>query len=326
MGLAFPKEWAAASGTHVLFAGSSEAGQVRAVNQDSFFVGEFPRGVLAVVADGMGGHQTGEVASQKAVQIVKREFERSRAHPPAAIARAVQIANNEVYLYARTHKESYGMGTTLTAVFLDDQIGLVGHVGDSRAYLIRDGEVRQLTRDHSWVADRVRQGLLSEGEARHHHWRNVITNALGAMPEIKLDVSHFEVAPGDRLLLCSDGLTMLCSNDMLAKTIREHPPKEAVRRLLAEANERGSPDNVTAVVLNVGSLEPKPKPYTLPPKQDELESIRIGNTMSGVRRVEEAFPATDWVSKLRRHALFPYRFWVMGCLYLVLLFMLFSLR
>lgn len=311
----------------VRFSGASEAGRVRAVNQDSFFVGNVPgRGVLAVVADGMGGHQTGEVASQKAIDIVRRELARSRSHPPAAIAKAVQAANAEIFDYAVEHPEHQGMGTTLTVVFLDDQVGLVGHIGDTRAYLIRGGEIKPLTQDHSWVAERVRQGVLSEDEAKRHRWRNVITNALGATEEIKLDLLYFEVEPGDRVLLCSDGVSMLVSDDAMAQVVTEQPPDRAASRLIELANERGSPDNITAVVLEAVTVEPSAKHYDLPESALSPASVKISASMSGIRQVEEAFPKRDLLTKLRRKSWYPYRYWILGCLYLILLFLLFSLR
>jgi len=307
-------------------AGHSEAGRVRAVNQDSFFVGAIPRrGFLAVVADGMGGHQAGEIASQKAVEVLRDELARSRAHPPVALARAAQAANADVYNYALAHPEHRGMGTTLTAVVLDDQVGLVGHVGDSRAYLVREGEIRQLTSDHSWVADRVRQGLLTADEARHHRWRNVITNALGATASFRLDVVHFEVQTGDRLVLCSDGVSMLLSEAMLLELIAGLDADEAARRLVAEANERGSPDNVTAVVVDVRDVDVKVKRYALPPVTDAAESVDIGDTMSGIRRIEAEYPVNGPLRKLREHPWYPYRIWILGSMYLLLLFLLFSL-
>lgn len=318
---------AAATGARVSFAGESAPGRVRAVNQDSFYVGRLPsRAVLAVVADGMGGHKTGEVASQKAVEIVRAELERGRAHPPAALARAVRSANLGVFDYASEHPETTGMGTTLTALLLDDQVGLVGHVGDSRAYLVRDGEIRQLTNDHSWVADRVRQGVLTEGEARQHRWRNVLTNALGASPNVKLDLLHFEVRSGDRLLLCSDGVSSLLQPELLRSLVADLPPAEAAGRLLAEADNRGSPDNVTAVVLAVEEVEPRPKRYRLPAVTAwQPASVELGESTTGIRHVEESYPVQGLGGKLRRHPWYPYRFWLLGCLYLLLLIVVFSL-
>lgn len=310
------------------YSGISESGRVRTINQDSYFVGEIPsRGLLALVADGMGGHKTGEVASRKAVEIIREELEQASSHPPGALARAVQAANLEIYDYAREHDEHSGMGTTLTAVFIDDQVGLVGHIGDSRAYLIRDNTIHQLTQDHSWVAERVRQGILSEKEAKHHRWRNVITNALGATQEFKLDLRHFDVRRGDKLLLCSDGISMLIPDETLLEIIDRHPPEEATETLMALANERGSPDNITAVVLQVEHVEAKPKKYALPENTlPEGASIRISDTMGGIRQVEEAYPIQDRLAKLRKKAWYPYRFWILGCLYLILLILFFTLR
>lgn len=317
---------AVAVGTRISAGGRSDAGRVRSVNQDSWFAGPVgDKGFLAVVADGMGGHQTGEVASREAVRVLRDELSRSRKHPPHAIAHAAQAANKAVYSYAQEHPEHEGMGTTLTTVFVDDQIGLVGHVGDSRAYLIRGDEMRQLTHDHSWVADRVRQGLLSEDEARRHRWRNVITNALGATPSFRLDLLPFEVRQGDRILLCSDGITLMLADEMLHGVVREHAPDEAARKLVDAANERGSPDNVTAVVLAVEELERVEKRYALPETRGEPESVNIGDSLSGLRRIEEEFPSQSFVSKLRRQPWYPYRVWILGSLYLVLVFLLFSL-
>src|SRR5690606_25038403 len=145
--------------TVVVAAGATDAGRVRSVNQDCFFEGRMPPyGHLAVVADGMGGHLSGEGASRRAVEPLPERLARHRAQAPVALARAAQAANVEVYNRAIEKPEHRGMGTTLTAVLIDDQVGLVGHVGDSRAYLLRDGNLIRLTDDHSWVADRVKQG------------------------------------------------------------------------------------------------------------------------------------------------------------------------
>jgi PPM family protein phosphatase len=314
-----------APGTRVEVGGATHAGKVRVVNQDSFWVGEVAgKGTLAVVADGMGGHQTGEVASQQAVTTFRDALTRSRATPPAAMARASQAANLEIYEYALEHPEHRGMGTTLTTVLVDDQVAIVGHVGDSRAYLVRDGQIEQLTHDHSWVADRVRQGLLTDDEARRHRWRNVITNALGATTGFKLDLHHFELREGDRVLLCSDGVSMLLSEPMMQQIVSSHAPQEAAERLIEESNDRGSPDNVTAVVLRVVSVAPRPKRYALPERDDATASIDITDTLSGIRRVEDAYPTRSPFNALRKQPWYPYRLWIVGSAYLLLLFVLFS--
>ncbi len=312
------------SSTRVRYAGLSEAGRVRSINQDSHFVGEVETGYVAVVADGMGGHKTGEVASQKAVETIRQELAGASSHPPAALAKAVQAANLEIFDYSSLHPEHQGMGTTLTTVFIDDQVGLVGHVGDSRAYLIRSNDIRQLTFDHSWVAEQVRQGVITQDEARRHRLRNVITNALGSTQEVKLDLLYFDVQAGDKLLLCSDGVSMLLTEDVMKTIVAQHLPDEAVKQLIAEANRRGSPDNITAVVLEIEHVETRSKKYALPDNYQEPKSVTIGSSGTGIRKVEEAFPRQDFAAKLRRHPLYPYRLWLLGILYLLLVLVIFA--
>ena len=314
------------TGTRVIAAGITDAGRVRAVNQDAHWSGEVAsKGFLAVVADGMGGHRTGEVASREALETFRSKLGAIRAHAPAALARAMQAANLQVHALATERPEHQGMGTTLTALLIDDQVGLVGHVGDSRAYRLREGDLDQLTHDHSWVADRVRQGLLSTEEARRHRWRNVITNALGAGPRFRLDLTTFDVRVGDRFLLCSDGVSMLVSEGLMAQILADHAPQAAAEALIAEANDRGSPDNVTAVVVQVAAVAPRPKPYDLPAPGGTPTSIEVSDTMTGIRRVEDEFPVRSPLRAMRKQPWYPYRAWVVGSLYLVLLFLLFSL-
>ncbi len=311
--------------TRAVFSGISETGSVRSINQDSFFVGELDSYYLAAVADGMGGHKTGEVASQKAIEILRRELLKRKNHPPTALAKAVQAANLEIYDYAHENPEHEGMGTTLTTVLIDDQIGLIGHVGDSRAYLIRNDSIRQLTYDHSWVAERVRQGILSEQEAKKHRLRNVITNALGSTPEVKLDILHFNVEVGDKILLCSDGVSMLLSDEQLLDTVNSHHAIEAVQLLIGEANSRGSPDNITAVILEIENIVEQNKHYALPSENSaEPQSVTISPTMTGIKMIEDVYPRQDAVSKMKRQAWYPYRLWLLGSLYLLLLIVIFA--
>lgn len=319
-----PRGRGGAQSTRVLSAGATDPGRVRSLNQDFFYVGEVPgRGHLAVVADGMGGHTAGEIASRRAVETMVESLRRSRAQPPVALARAAQAANVEVYNYALENPQHKGMGTTLTAVLIDDQVGLVGHVGDSRAYLIRDGAVTRLTADHSWVADRVRQGLLSEEEAKRHRWRNVITNAIGATPTFRLDVLYFNVLPGDLVVVVSDGVSMLLDEKRIAQLAANTDPEAATAALIEEANERGAPDNLTATVLRVEDVAFRPKQYDLPGTPLEAESVDIGETLSGIRRVEDGFPSNGPLQRLRRHPWYPYRFWILGSAYLIVLLALF---
>lgn len=306
------------------FAARSDVGGVREVNQDAVYVGLTPNGALALVADGMGGHQSGEVASQKAKDALVQALSRAQPHLPSALAKAVQRANLDIFEYAAANPESHGMGTTLTFVLLDDQVGLVGHVGDSRAYLIRGGTLTQLTRDHSWVADRMRQGLLSPEEAKRHGWRNIITNALGPNLEVRLELSHLQVQAGDRLLVCSDGLSSVLSDAALLGAVREGPAEEAVEALVDRANARGGPDNITAALLVVGAVEAKPKRYT-PPAESPF-AVTLDSSPKGVYAVEDAFGERGRLARVRRQAWWPLRFWLLGCAVLFALFVLFSVR
>ncbi len=323
---AIPTTQASTGATTVKAAGATDAGRVRAVNQDAYWLGDLPgKGFLAVVADGMGGHLTGEVASQQAVATFREAARSSRSHAPAALARAAQAANLEVFELAGANPAHHGMGTTLTSLLIDDQVALIGHVGDSRAYRLRDGELMQITQDHSWVADRVRQGLLTADEARRHRWRNVITNALGATASFKLDLTAIDVRVGDRFLLCSDGVSMLVSEGLMGQILGGHEPQPAADLFVAEANDRGAPDNVTALVVHVTSLATRTKRYELPPAAGGPTSVEVGETMSGIRKVEDAFPLRSPLRALKRHPWYPYRAWIVGSLYLILLFLMFSL-
>ncbi len=309
--------------TRVRVAGDSRPGHVRTVNQDAFFAGEVGGRTLLLVADGMGGHKTGEVASARASEAIRDHLASSRTHAPTALARALQAANREVLEHARADPRHEGMGTTLTAVLIDDQIALVAHVGDSRAYLLRDAELRPLTEDHSWVAERVRQGLLTEDEARRHRWRNVITNALGATERFRLDLFHLQLREGDRLLLASDGVTALLGEPLLSDILASDEPETVVRHLLDGADERGSPDNVTAVVAAVDAVREVPKRYELPP--EIAWSVQVGDTLGGIREVEDRFPGRGPMRWMRKQPWYPYRLWILGSAYLAFLLLLFVL-
>ena len=311
--------------TSILSGGYTDPGKVRRINQDSFFVGEIPgKGFLAAVADGMGGHQTGEVASLKAITTLRRELERSRKYSPKAITRAVQIANLGIYDYASTHPEHQGMGTTLTSVFLDDQVGLVAHVGDSRAYLIRNDSISLLTRDHSWVADQVRRGLLTDDEARRHRWRNVITNALGTDQNVYLDLQHFAIQEADQIMVCSDGINILLTDSQILQIVRDNTPREAARQLVLEANDRGGPDNITAVVVKVESVLVKTKHYNLPKHQDAFKIVELSENMIGNGNLTNIFRSQNLWLKLQHHKWYPHRAWLLGSLGLLTLFIFFG--
>lgn len=245
----------------------TDAGRQRSVNQDAGLALESVSGGLYAVADGMGGHAAGELAAKLAVEALTKTFIEGRKRPPERLAEAVQAANLEVMRHAVG--EYVGMGTTLVALAIDKGAALIAHVGDSRAYLLRAGELTRLTEDHSWVAEQVRLGYLTELEARDHHWRSVVSNALGGEERVRLELYGFPLKRGDRLLLCSDGLSgVVEESDLHAMLGWGLTPESTAQRLVDAANELGGPDNITAVVVDIGMQQPLPS-YSLPPRQKD---------------------------------------------------------
>ena len=271
---------AASDSLPLVFAASlTDPGRKRALNEDSVAQQITNYGGIFVVADGMGGHKTGEVASQMAVAQISDAL-RKEDPSPQALLEAFEAANEAIY-GAGQKPESRGMGTTCSVLWLDLPYAIVGHVGDSRAYLLRDGHLIQLTQDHSWVADRVRQGLLTEEEARNHRWRNVITNALGSFPNAKVDLIGVKVKPGDMFLLCSDGLSGVLEDKVLTEMILTNPPEPAVAKLIKLANDWGGPDNISAVVLAIGTHVPQGgRSYAMPlESSDGPVRLQSGNDL-----------------------------------------------
>lgn len=230
---------------------ATDVGRVRQINEDRYLADER----LFAVADGVGGHQAGEVASQTSVETLLRTFMEGD-HTTDALISAVEAANQAVWQLAQGSREKRGMGTTLTALALvqeggEEQLALV-NVGDSRAYLLQQGELIQLTEDHSLVEELVRDGKLTPAEAQVHPQRSIITRALGMEPAIEVD--SWEIIPytGDRILLCSDGLTNELSDERIASTLRQlADPKEAAHDLVRQARAAGGGDNITVVVVDV---------------------------------------------------------------------------
>lgn len=223
----------------------SDVGRGRPANEDAYLVDE--NGRLFAVADGMGGHRAGEVASATAIEKLQAAF---REGTP--LDEAVAEANAAVFAKASANLDMRGMGTTLTAAALvDDHTALFGHVGDSRAYLMRDGGVTQVTEDHSLVEQLVREGRLSPEEAVNHPQRAIITRALGVDPEVEVDTYRVDLRPGDRLLLCSDGLTNMVVDSEIAGVLRQGGgPQRAAETLVEMANRAGGDDNITVVVID----------------------------------------------------------------------------
>lgn len=234
---------------------TSDVGHLRTGNEDSFLVDD--RLELYAVADGMGGHNAGEVASATALEALRAAVASGKA-----LDAAIVIANSAVFEKAATDRDLDGMGTTLTAVaILGESTLLIGHVGDSRAYRIRDGALEQLTEDHSLVEELVREGRLSPEEAEVHPRRSVITRALGIDPNVEVDLYTIDARTGDRLLLCSDGLTtMVRDDDVLRIAQLEKDPRLAADRLVDAANEAGGDDNITVIIIDVLEAPPPAPP------------------------------------------------------------------
>lgn len=244
-------------------AGDTHVGVVRSGNEDAFLL-DFQHGVF-IVADGMGGHAAGEVASEMAVQIIARELGPLRGLSDRAagdrMREAIRAANAAIFERTLAEADKRGMGTTTTVLGLFAERYLIGQVGDSRAYLLRNGLFQQLTKDHSYVQEQVDAGLLTADQARTHPYSNVITRCVGANEEVIPDVYFGTLRTGDVILLASDGLTGMLEDEHLAEILRgQGTPETWVSRMIAEANRRGGLDNITAIVVRVdqaGSPPPK---------------------------------------------------------------------
>jgi protein phosphatase len=228
----------------------TDTGRQRRDNEDSMLA----RAPVFVVADGMGGAQAGEVASQIAIDAFRQGLPDSGS-PEERLASRAREANQRIHEISRAEHERAGMGTTLTAVYLNDSNLAIAHVGDSRAYLFRDGSLKRLTQDHSLVDELVRQGKLTEAQAAEHPQRSIITRALGPEPTVDVDTWTYPVQAGDVLLLCSDGLTSMISEERVAEILASSPTiEQAAQRLIDEANEAGGRDNITVVLSRLEEL------------------------------------------------------------------------
>lgn len=232
----------------------TDVGKVREINQD--YLATKPEHGLFIVADGMGGHLAGEKASQGAVEAITRcltpeALSEAADAMPDLIQSAIQEANREIVQASLQDSSMRGMGTTATVAVIVSEKVYVGHIGDSRAYHIRGTEITQITEDHSVVAQLLRARAITPAEAQRHPYRNVITRCLGMQMEIEADTFEVEWLPGDRILLCSDGLSGLVSDPEMAEMANAaSEPQEACERLVALAMERGGYDNITVVLLS----------------------------------------------------------------------------
>src|SRR3954452_18462274 len=233
----------------------TDTGRQRHANEDSYFA----RSPLFAVADGMGGAQAGEVASRIAAGAFERPGQVSADEPAEGqLEQIAQAANREIHQLAQQDSARAGMGTTLTAALFRDGEVALGHVGDSRAYVLRGGQLKRLTKDHSLVEELRRQGRLTEEEAEEHPQRSIITRALGPEPNVNVDTMTFPARSGDVFLLCSDGLTTMVSDDEIRQILVESRTLlAAVNKLVEAANRGGGRDNITAVAFRVADADAK---------------------------------------------------------------------
>lgn len=240
-------------------AGNTDVGVVRSGNEDSFLL-NCGQG-LFIVADGMGGHAAGEVASEMAVRIVAEELGSLRglsdADAAARMRSAIRKANAAIFERTLAEHDKRGMGTTATVMVLFSRRFMIGQVGDSRAYLLRAHRLDQLTKDHSYVQEQVDAGLLTPEQARTHPYSNVITRCVGANEDVAPDIYFGNLEAGDVILLASDGLTGMLEDDNLSAIMAgEEHPEACVNRMISEANRRGGLDNITAIVVRVDAVDP----------------------------------------------------------------------
>ena len=238
---------------------------IRSGNEDNFAVHANGDYGLFIVADGMGGHAAGEVASEMAVQTIQRELhavrdleDRSTGH---RVMEALKTANRNIHDRTITEVDKQGMGTTASVLILSGSRYLIGQVGDSRVYLLRDGALHQLTKDHSYVQEQVDAGFLTPEQARYHPYSNVITRCVGASPDVEPDIYQGEARIGDLFLVASDGLTgMVDDRRLQALLMSRAEPERKVHSLIAEANARGGLDNITAIVVQLANEDDLTRP------------------------------------------------------------------
>ncbi len=267
---------------NVAYGAKSDVGRVREANEDSFLIAD----PLFVVADGMGGHIAGDVASSTAVKVIQDESGDASSENPGTLTKIISDANATIWDKAQSDPALRGMGTTCTLVLVDEDRVHIAHVGDSRAYRLRDGQLEQLTEDHTLVGRMVQEGRLSREEAQHHPQRSIITRALGVDQDVQVDLETVELSAGDRLLLCSDGLSSMVEDDSIESVLAsESDPQRVADRLIDVANEAGGDDNITVVVID---FEPAGTPRRIVPAAEPNEDE--GSVPRADGRSEESVP------------------------------------
>lgn len=244
--------------------GISDVGRKRTRNEDCFLVNDDLH--LYVVADGMGGHSGGEFASKLAVSTIDEIVHSLNADPEATVISgvnseetdhgdrlryAIEVASQKIYDQGLYDQQLKGMGTTTAAVIISDGHANIANVGDSRVYLVRGGAIKQITKDHSLVSEQIRAGLISEGDAKKHKLKNIITRSVGYQEEVEIDLFKIPLEKKDRLVVCSDGLTNMVDDETIRKTAESGDVKDACRKLISLANERGGDDNVTVILCEI---------------------------------------------------------------------------
>ena len=250
-------------------AAATDPGRRRRHNEDAY-VCEPP---LFAVADGIGGAQAGELASSMAAAALRDDSGDGTGDGGQRVDKLIQEANRRVYDRQTQDATVSGMGTTMTVALVEDDSVWIGHVGDSRAYLVRDGELEQLTEDHSLVAELVRSGKLSPEEAESHPQRSVVTRALGTDPDVDVDTFRVDAKPGDLFMLCSDGLTSMVDDDTILAEIRRNRDnlRTAAKALVRAANRGGGEDNITVVFFEIAPEGATERTVSLPPPQEDEE-------------------------------------------------------
>jgi PPM family protein phosphatase len=237
-------------------ANKTDIGRIRLVNEDRSVVQNDLNGfVLAIVADGMGGHQAGDIASQMAIEIIQMQLQTlekdmSIEMCKAALQTAIEQANQTIYEFAQSSEQYHGMGTTVVAILANEQFLAIGHIGDSRAYLVTADTITQLTEDHSLVTELLKSGQITAEEANHHPRRNVLTRALGTDANVEVEVGHYEWLTNDMVLMCSDGLSGQLENHKLFGILHmEQDLHWKADKLIAGALQAGGDDNISVILL-----------------------------------------------------------------------------
>lgn len=290
--------------TRVLVRARTDVGRTRDHNEDNFGYREATtdevasaKGHLLLVCDGMGGHAAGEVASQIAIDtILSAYYDDPSEDPRASLTSAVKLANRRIFEQSSSNRDQQGMGTTCVAAVIRGDELIMGYVGDSRGYLLRDGQLKQVTRDHSWVGQQVEMGLLAPEDAKDHPMMNIITRALGHHPDVEVDIASQKVQVSDVVLLCSDGLSGQVDDAKMQQIVEEAELLEnAASALINAANEAGGPDNITVVLGRVDAVEPisaMTVPITIATVTESSEPITLTEQPATVDATMQTTPVT----------------------------------